>query len=429
MKKELECTIIKNKRRVVSHTKDIRLFLGDITKTVTLSSGQKISFTYDATDPKKELERWFELVRTAESNRLKKYGSNKFPPDTWKHIDTIRILTEYDRECPDDINLQCDFEAKVFYDKEKKELHYVLVYSYPDSWDSFFYCTLEGEISSGEFNNIAKLITKRKYFPKLKYFLRLKYHPKQRCLPKREAPPCSKVCSQNDPASKPMPSLKKQFHQNYAPLDYAVDFVFCVDCVNIDEKQLNKISEDVLRFYEDYIKKFESTGRVAKVQRAKLIIFTSYKFKEIPVLISDFLTMPNGIKNLEKLLQTAVNYLRTDNKNESCGFEALAYALASKWNYDMKTHRHIIVLWSPNKFSADGSNIKDKNYPNGMPQNSEKLLEWWGRDTKRRLLLFVSDDSWKHIYENWSNTLIFPCDTGYSGCEEKDDLLRLLIMA
>lgn len=110
--------------------------------------------------------------------------------------------------------------------------------------------------------------------------------------------------------------------------------------------------------------------------RGRIILFTSYKFGEVAVLLGNFLTFPKDFTAFEKLIKDSVEYLCTDTQNDSCGFEALAYAIRSKWDTDLPLNRQIIVLWSPNKFSPNGTEVKGEYYPARMAKDFEELTQW-----------------------------------------------------
>ena len=223
----------------------------------------------------------------------------------------------------------------------------------------------------------------------------------------------------------------KRNFSNINAIDYAVDIVYGIDCLNIDKKQLKKIEKDIFNFHKDYIKQF-ATGRNMKRARGRIILFTSYKFREVAVMLGDFFAFPKSFNAFEKLIKDSVEYLRTDNRNDSCGFEALAFAIRSKWDTDLPLNRRIIVLWSPNKFSPVGSKEKGVCYPKGMAKDFEELTKWWQMGSRgKRLLLFASDKSWEEVAEKWENTLLLSYNKGYGKLKdnEKESVLRDLIRA
>ena len=199
---------------------------------------------------------------------------------------------------------------------------------------------------------------------------------------------------------------------------YNVDVCLCIDKTGSMRPIIDIVKNNALNLYRDVLDSLEKKGKHVGTFRIRVIWFGDYIADNTPMLVSDFLTMPDDLSQYEKFVKSVTPNGGGDAPED--GLEALTYAIRSDWVKDGWKKRHIIAIFTDAPAHELGFGRKSKSYPkNGMPEDFGKLSEMWGNssypgemDNKaKRLLLFAPDTSyWHTMKECWNNAVMAPVE-------------------
>lgn len=197
---------------------------------------------------------------------------------------------------------------------------------------------------------------------------------------------------------------------------YNVDVCLCIDKTGSMEPIINTVKRNALNLYRDVLDSLEKKGKHVSQFRIRVIWFGDYLSDSVPMLVSDFLHMPEDLAQYEKFVKS-VSPLGGGDAEED-GLEALAYAIRSDWVRTGWRKRHIIALFTDAASHQLGFGKAASTYPkSGMPEDFGQLSEMWGTkaypgemdNSAKRLLLFAPDVSfWHTIKECWNNVVLSP---------------------
>ncbi|HEU5470844.1 MAG TPA: vWA domain-containing protein [Actinophytocola sp.] len=211
-------------------------------------------------------------------------------------------------------------------------------------------------------------------------------------------------------------------------LSYAVDIVLCIDATGSMGPTLANVKHSALSFPNHLAQEMSRKGRGISRLRLKVIAFRDFGHRAEDALVeSAFFEIPGEINDFER----AVRALKASGGGDDAesGLEALALAMAAKWETGLDRRRHVIVIFTdaPAHPLGDPNQTKATTYPRSIPSSIEGLFEQWGHGQSRdalmdnsakRLLLFAPELSpWTDIAEDWNHTIFFPSAAG-EGLEE-----------
>ena len=214
-----------------------------------------------------------------------------------------------------------------------------------------------------------------------------------------------------------------------ANLSYAVDIVLCIDVTRSMSPILNNVKHSALSFPNRLAQEMAGKGRGINSLRLKVIAFRDYGDNpENAMLESPFFTVPGELDRFEQTVR-ALEAIGGGDDPES-GLEALALAMASKWETGLDRSRHVIVVFTdaPAHHLGDPRQTAARTYPQIVPSSMDGLFTQWGHgqqsrgaimeESAKRLVIFAPDDyPWTDIAENWNKTVFFPSVAG-EGLEE-----------
>ncbi len=199
---------------------------------------------------------------------------------------------------------------------------------------------------------------------------------------------------------------------------YNVDVCLCIDKTGSMEPIINTVKTNALNLYRDVLDSLEKKGKHVSQFRIRVIWFGDYLSDADPILVSDFLKMPEELAQYEKFVKS-VKPLGGGDVEED-GLEALTYAIRSDWVKTGWRKRHIIALFTDAPSHELGFGKEASSYPkSGMPEDFGQLSEMWGTksypgemdNSAKRLLLFAPDVSfWHTIKECWNNVVLSPAN-------------------
>ena len=197
---------------------------------------------------------------------------------------------------------------------------------------------------------------------------------------------------------------------------YNVDVCLCIDKTGSMGPIINTVKRNALNLYRDVLDSLENKGKHVSQFRIRVIWFGDYIADDVPMLVSEFLKMPDDLAKYEEFVKS-VNPNGGGDAPED-GLEALTYAIRSDWVKTGWRKRHIIALFTDAPSHELGFGKKGPSYPkHGMPEDFGELSEMWGSKTypgemdnsAKRLLLFAPDTSfWHTIKECWNNVVLSP---------------------
>ena len=203
-------------------------------------------------------------------------------------------------------------------------------------------------------------------------------------------------------------------------IKYNVDMVFCIDVTGSMDNIIAIVRNNALNLYQDVKKCMEQKGKHVDVLRVRIIAYRDYLSDGADaMLVTNFFTLPEEAESLKKCVDSLVAQGGGDDPED--GFEALAYAIKSKWNMDEAKKRHVIVLWSDDDAHELGFGKTSPYYPKGMAADIRELTAWWGDSDEpgymdqeaKRLVLFAPDmPGWKQVSDNWDKVLHYPSEAG-----------------
>ncbi len=199
-------------------------------------------------------------------------------------------------------------------------------------------------------------------------------------------------------------------------LSYNVDICLCIDKTGSMGPIIDTVRQNALNLYRDVLDSLENHGKHVGQFRVRVIWFGDYGADETPILLTDFLKMPEQLSQYESF----VNSVKPEGGGDvpEDGLEALAYSIRSDWVRTGWRKRHIIALFTDAPAHDLGFGKSSPLYPkSGMPENFGELSAMWGNkdypgemdNSAKRLLLFAPDDSyWKNIKLYWNNVVMTP---------------------
>ena len=202
-------------------------------------------------------------------------------------------------------------------------------------------------------------------------------------------------------------------------ITYNVDLAMCIDCTWSMDHILEIVQKNALTFSEDLRKKMSAKMKNIDQLRVRLIAFRDYKADDEPMLVTDFLELPEQ-SSIFKDCVSCLEAIGGGDEPED-GLEALAYAIRSDWDRQGIKRRHVIILWTDAIPHELGYGKSSKLYPQNMARSFAELTEWWGDNQKpgfmnqsaKRLLMFAPDNgAWANISSAWDNVVHFPSPAG-----------------
>ena len=202
---------------------------------------------------------------------------------------------------------------------------------------------------------------------------------------------------------------------------YNVDVCLCIDKTGSMSPIIDTVKTNALNLYRDVLDSLEKKGKHVGTFRIRVIWFGDYIADKTPMLVSDFLTMPEDLAKYEKFVKSIDPSGGGDALED--GLEALTYAIRSDWVKTGWRKRHIIAIFTDAPAHELGYGKKAPSYPQtGMPDSFGQLTEMWGNEQfpgemenkAKRLLLFAPDTSfWHTIKECWNNAVLAPAEEAH----------------
>ena len=199
---------------------------------------------------------------------------------------------------------------------------------------------------------------------------------------------------------------------------YNVDVCFCIDKTGSMHPIIDTVKQNALNLYRDVLEALEAEGKHVTQFRIRVIWFGDYIADEVPMLMSEFLTMPDNLSKYEEFVKSVTPDGGGDPPED--GLEALTYAIRSQWVTTGWKRRHIIAFFTDAPAHELGFGKKSPSYPrHRMPESFAQLTAMWGNktypgemsDKAKRLLLFAPDTSfWHTIKESWNNVVLAPVE-------------------
>jgi hypothetical protein len=215
---------------------------------------------------------------------------------------------------------------------------------------------------------------------------------------------------------------------NRANLKYAVDIVLCIDVTRSMKPILDNVKHSALSFPNRLGQEMAGKGRGISNLRLKVIGFRDFGDNaEDAMSESPFFVVPEEIDRFEQAVR-ALQPVGGGDIPES-GLEALALAMASKWEIGLDRRRHVIVVFTDAPAHPLGNQwqMQARTYPRSIPSSLDGLFAQWGHrqsrdaimeESAKRLLIFAPEEyPWTDIADDWNHTLFFPSTAG-EGLEE-----------
>lgn len=203
-------------------------------------------------------------------------------------------------------------------------------------------------------------------------------------------------------------------------IKYNVDMVFCIDATGSMDNIIEIVQNNAMNLYKDVGTCMEQKGKHVDSLRVRIVAFRDYLADGADaMLVTNFFELPREADNLRKSVSSLVAKGGGDDPED--GFEALAYAINSKWNMENAKKRHVIVLWTDDDAHELGFGKSSTFYPKGMVKDFGELTNWWGYEGEpgrmdqeaKRLVLFAPDKpGWKQVSDNWDKVLHYPSNAG-----------------
>ncbi len=202
---------------------------------------------------------------------------------------------------------------------------------------------------------------------------------------------------------------------------YNVDVCLCIDKTGSMSPIIDTVKVNALNLYHDVLDSLEKKGKHVGTFRIRVIWFGDYLADKTPMLVSDFLTMPDELDKYERFVKSVEPNGGGDQPED--GLEALTYAIRSDWVKTGWRKRHIIAIFTDAPAHDLGFGKEAPSYPKrGMPESFGQLSEMWGNEQypgemenkAKRLLLFAPDTSyWHKIMEGWNNAVLAPAEEAH----------------
>ena len=210
-------------------------------------------------------------------------------------------------------------------------------------------------------------------------------------------------------------------------IKYNVDMVFCIDVTGSMDNLISIVQNNALNLYRDVRVCMEEKGKHIDTLRVRIVAFRDYLADGADAMLTtNFFTLPRDADDLRECVNGLI--ARGGGDDPEDGYEALAYAIRSKWNTKGTKRRHIIALWTDDDAHDLGFGKSSVYYPKGMAKDVRELTAWWGNDSDpgymdqeaKRLILFAPDmPHWQVISQNWEKVLHYPSEAG-NGLKEKE---------
>ncbi|SFI90577.1 vWA domain-containing protein [Amycolatopsis sacchari] len=211
-------------------------------------------------------------------------------------------------------------------------------------------------------------------------------------------------------------------------LQYAVDIVLCVDATLSMRPILDDVKHSALSFPGRLAQEMKDKGRGISSLRLKVIAFRDFGDRaDDAISESPFFSVPHELDDFERTVRELTPSGGGDEPES--GLEALALAMASKWETGLDRRRHVIVVFTdaPAHPLGDRRQRAAHTYPASIPSSLDGLFEQWGHrqsphalmeNSAKRLLVFAPEEyPWTDIADDWNHTLFFPSTAG-EGLEE-----------
>ena len=199
---------------------------------------------------------------------------------------------------------------------------------------------------------------------------------------------------------------------------YNVDVCLCIDKTGSMGPIIDTVKTNALNLYHDVMEELEQKQKHVNQFRIRVIWFGDYLADSTPILVSDFLNMPDDVAQFEKFVKSVKPSGGGDAPED--GLEALAYAIRSDWVKTGWKKRHIIAVFTDAPTHELGFGKKAATYPkSGMPADFAELTQMWGGgqfpgemdNNAKRLLLFAPNTSfWDTISKSWNNVALAPVE-------------------
>ena len=205
---------------------------------------------------------------------------------------------------------------------------------------------------------------------------------------------------------------------------YDIDVCLCIDKTGSMDPIMDTVKQNALNLYDDIVNTLNEKHKHVGKLRIRVIWFGDYRADENPMLMSDFMDMPEELDTFKKYVQSVSAYGGGDAPED--GLEALTYAIRSDWCSTGWKRRHIIAMFTDAPAHELGfgkktlHNRDNPRYPEGMPSDFSELSEMWGDEDNpgemdyraKRLLLFTPDETYWHTMATcWENVVIRPVET------------------
>ena len=185
--------------------------------------------------------------------------------------------------------------------------------------------------------------------------------------------------------------------------EYNIDICLVIDKTGSMKPIMDTVKNNALNLYRDITESLEAKSKHVNRLRVRVIWFGDYLADTDPMLVSDFMTLPEQTAEFESIVRDVRPHGGGDAPED--GLEALAFAIRSDWCRDGWRKRHIIALFTDAPAHELGFGKADPNYPKeGMPEDFGELSEMWGDEDSqgemdyqaKRLLLFAPDQTFWH---------------------------------
>lgn len=203
---------------------------------------------------------------------------------------------------------------------------------------------------------------------------------------------------------------------------FNVDMAFCIDVTGSMDNIIEIVKNNALNLYQDVKNCIEKKEKYVDTLRVRIIAYRDYLADGADAMqVTNFFTLPQEADSLRKCVGSLVAKGGGDDPED--GFEALGYAIKSKWNKEPGKKRHVIVLWTDDDAHDLGHGKSSEYYPNGMAADFGELTDWWGykaepglmdQDAKRLILFAPNMEGWKKVSGkgNWDKVLHYHSDVG-----------------
>ena len=89
-------------------------------------------------------------------------------------------------------------------------------------------------------------------------------------------------------------------------MTYDVDLVFCIDATMSMDPILDKVKMNTMDFYQDFYAKMSVKQKEINQLRVRVIAFRDYTYDKVPMLVSDFFTLPDGREDFSTCVRSIV---------------------------------------------------------------------------------------------------------------------------